>query len=188
MDDDRPAGLILTTILVMGLVVLHSLPSWGQELPGLAGGIAKLQPALLPSRAVVWERQIIAADTEAGIGDPWLLAAMVMRESSYREDVASGARRGALGERGPLQVWGAALRYLPDDCDRGAPSAQCLLRTGARWLARRRQDCPGSTWRWAAAYGTRACPTESSARRMRHARRAWQFYQVIRPGHAWGPL
>jgi len=138
----------------------------------LADAVRTLQPNLAPGAATIWAGLIREADTDAGIGDPWLLAALVRRESSFFADVADGRTRGALGEVGPLQVKGAALRLNP--CPQGG--ARCWLRCGARFLARRRQDCPGSTWRWVQSYGMRRCASEAEARRGKSARRAKYFY------------
>ncbi len=183
-----PSILMCAAFVVTLLVVLHALPVWGQTsrvLPGLAGGIHKLQPALRPSRAIVWERWIIDADREARIGDPWLIVSMVMAESSFLPSVAKGQRRGAKGEIGPLQTHGEALRSMPTDCNRRNPTPQCLLRTGVRWFAKVRETCPGSTWVAVGAYGMGKCPSERTARRMAFTKKRWSYYQTIRPGVGW---
>jgi hypothetical protein len=180
-----PDVLAVITILVVLFVTLHSLPVWGQELGPVAKACKALQPRLEPDAARQWGKALRDVDAEVGIGDPFLLAALVMRESSFNPRVADGTVRGALGEVGPLQVHGVAFRFAPRECRGKLGNARCLLRTGARFLAYRFKRCPGSMWAKVASYGMRRCASEKAARADTATRRAWAFYQRIRPGKMW---
>jgi hypothetical protein len=138
----------------------------------LAASILVLAPGMRPEVAQTYARHIGEAALDAGLS-PHLLAAIVARESSYRHDVATCRVTGARGERGLMQIMpgGYARTFAPDDC-RDQCDPECSLATGARYLAHLRATCPGSTWRWVAAYGRRSCPSEEQAREDRATRRA----------------
>lgn len=105
-----------------------------------------------------------AAGKESKI-DPFLLVAISSRESSIIPGVV-----GSLGERGLMQVHGVALSARPDECSDLLASISCQVRTGARWLAWARDQCPGPTERWLSAYGRSRCPSLTVARNDRGVR------------------
>ena len=179
-DEERCFFLLTATLIVALLVVLPHVV-WGQD---LAAGIQILQPRLKAEDARTWAQAIRIADEEAEIGNPWLLAAMVRRESSFFDTVFKGTKRGRKrNEIGALQLHSVALRVGTERAKCGkTPSPGCLLRAGAHWLAYSRETCKGSTWRWMAAYGLSYCPSERQARRYKHTRRAKMFYDNMRPG------
>jgi len=150
----------------------------GAQLEEVAAGIAELQPAAAGQRA----NRLAAVFAEAGRRhnhDPLLLVAIAFRESSLAVDVEEHRRRGALGEGGLMQVHGAALRARPHYCPLPLPDAECQVQTGAAWLAYARAACGGSWWRWVAAYGLGACPSEERAREHAAARVAHRYYTRI---------
>jgi len=104
-----------------------------------------------------------------------------MRESSFLERVYDGRERGALGEVGCLQVHGVALGFAHRWCE---SQASCWLRAGALYLAHVREQCPGSTDRWMAAYGMRSCPSEATASGMALVETARRWYRIMR-GRGW---
>jgi len=173
-----PAILLLVSFAVAVAVVIRECPAWGS----LAQDIHRAAPHLTHDQAATWAEDIKAADAEAGIGDPWLLAAMVMRESSFLDEVADGERLGSRGEIGCLQLYpgGVALTYRPG-CLTGRV---CWLRAGALYLATVRERCPGTPWRWVAAYSRRHCPSEETARESQTGRRTLEWYRVM-GGESW---
>ncbi len=163
----HPAGTVFATMLAIVAVVFLSITEChGQT---LEESIGRLQPRLTAVDRARWAEGITKAATPHGI-DPVLIAALVMRESSFRPQVADGTIRGALGEVGPLQIHGVALRGVT------CRGAGCWLRAGVDFLAHHRTTCPGSTWRWVASYAMRRCPSEAKARASKTARRARYWY------------
>jgi hypothetical protein len=71
------------------------------------------------------------------------------------------------------------LQFRPVGCSKELPGARCQIFTGTRWLAYARRTCPGSVWRWVAAYGMRRCPTEQEAGMRRGPRVAKRHYMTI---------
>jgi len=117
--------------------------------------------------------------------DPLLLVAISFRESSFFLAVEQRRRFGtARNENGLMQVHGAALRVRPADCSSKLIGARCQIQTGAAWLSYAREHCEGSTWRWVAAYGMSACPSERRARLDYPTRRAHSFYKRV-GGRRW---
>jgi len=176
MSIERPAAFaaLLACAVVWGWTSLaHCEP-----MP-LYVACQRLQPRLTDQAAMTWAKGLRRAARDANV-DPYLLAAMVMRESSFDPRVATGAKRGALGEIGPLQLHprGVALRYLPPGCPATNPG--CNLRAGALYLAAVRERCPGSWARWVGSYGSRGCMSESRALTHRSVRRLRRFYCRIR--------
>lgn len=118
-----------------------------------------------------------------------VLVAVVMRESSFREDVESFKVLGARRERGLTQVApGIAKAYqdlLPESCTPALVGHACQIGFGAALHAWWREHCPGSTWRWVSAYGRGSCPSEKQARQDWRARRANTYYQRIAGDGEW---
>lgn len=166
--------------VVIGFLTLCE-PAQGQP---LAEAVGRLQPRLTPQARATWAKAIADATAQHGL-DPYLVAAMVMRESSFRADVAEGRRRGKLGEVGPLQVHGVAWRFAPPGCTAKRGDARCWLQTGVNFLAHHRKACPGSTARWVASYAMRRCPSEATAKRSKTVRNARRWYAVAKGGVAW---
>jgi hypothetical protein len=135
----------------------------GPELRDVATAIRTLQPAADLERADELAEVFRDAGRDHRL-DPLLLIAVSFRESSLALDVERHERRGLLGEGGLMQTHGAALRYRPTDCPLPLPGARCQVQTGAAWMAQARDHCGGSWWRWVAAYGLGACPSEAAAR------------------------
>ena len=156
--------LAVAVAAIMAGSLLYECTARGQGGPPLAVAVSRLQPRLRDEAARDWAEAIHRAARPHGL-DPVLIAALVMRESSYDPDVAEGRRLGSRGEVGVLQVMpgGAALRFAPTRCRQ--TEAWCSLATGCGYLAYQRDHgCPGSTWRWVAAYGRSRCPSEAEAR------------------------
>ncbi len=162
------ATLLFALFSASCLVLAVECPAYGQT---LEESIGRLQPRLTHADRARWAEGITKAAAPHGI-DPVLIAALVMRESSFRPRVADGTVRGALGEVGPLQVHGVALRGVT------CRGAGCWLRAGVDFLAHHRKACPGSTWRWVASYAMRRCPSEAKARASKTARRARYWYDL----------
>lgn len=113
------------------------------------------------------------AGYEADI-DPLLLVAISSRESALIPGVI-----GSLGERGLMQVHGVALSARPEECSHHLQSIDCQVRTGARWLAWAKRQCPGPTDRWVSAYGRSKCPSIQVAIRDRGVRIVKSRYAKI---------
>lgn len=144
------------------------------EDPPLLGAVQTLQPVYRRENRVRDGQRIatiIEAAAERNRIDPLLATAIAMRESSLR----GGRVVGSLGEEGLFQVMpsGYARRACPRSCDLSQP--RCNAEVALCYLAHVRELCPGSTWRWVAAYGMRRCPSEREARTMTTTRRARAF-------------
>lgn len=177
----RRAALALVAWATLGLAgwsvaTCASRPALGcDEVCSVAAAVRRLQPSASEARAAELAGEFVEAGHETRI-DPLLLVAIAMRESSLSERVENLERLGSRGERGLMQVHGAALRARPEACGEELEGAHCQIMTGAMWLARVRDACAGSTWRWVAAYGRSRCPSEADARADRNAAIAASFY------------
>lgn len=187
----RRAALALVAWATLGLAgwsvaTCASRPALGcDEVCVVAAAVRRLQPAADEERAGELAGVFVAAGREADL-DPLLLVAIAMRESSLHPAVEARTRLGSRGEVGLMQVHprGPAMRLRPADCDEDLDGAGCQVRTGARFLAFVREHCPGSTWRWVAAYGRSRCPSEAEARGDRNAAIAASYYSRA-GGSAW---
>lgn len=169
---------VLTSAFICACVrACEGLADGCDEVCTVALAVQRLQPAADDERAEELAGHFIAAGEETGF-DPLLLLAIARRESSLAESVERLERLGSRGERGLLQVHGAALRARPRDCPASLEGARCQVRTGARWLAYVRDRCQGSTWVTVAAYGWSRCPSEGEARRDRNAAIAASYYAM----------
>jgi hypothetical protein len=160
------------------LLPVEPLPA---EAP-IVGAIKRLQPVYARQNRARDARRIagiIERAAERNRIDPHLAVAIAMRESSLRADPG----RGSLGEQGMFQVHprGYARRVCQGTCDLSQPG--CNAEVALCYLAHVRELCPGSTWRWVAAYGMSRCPTEREARAMTTTRRA-RRYLVVAAGEA----
>lgn len=169
---------VLCALCILAAVSLAECRVWGAE-PAVstATAVSRLQPRLDADAARQWAEAIEHAARPHRL-DPILIAALVMRESSYDPDVAEGRRVGSRGEVGVMQVMpgGAALLFAPPRCSQA--EAWCSLATGCGYLAYQRDHaCPGSTWRWVAAYGRSRCPSEAEAREDTATRRARDLFR-----------
>jgi len=171
-------AVMLTLTLTMTILFIRVAECAEEELDTVAAAIVTLQPAVDNVRALRLARHFAESGEETEI-DPLLLVAMAMRESSFDPLVESLERRGSLGEGGLMQTHGVSLRVRPSHCDRRLSSAECQIRTGARWLRWVKDHCGGSTARWVAAYGMRSCPTEESASVHRSVRIVRAYYDEI---------
>lgn len=170
------SGLVLTAAALTAWVVGRAAIASDQdpeddleaaieaELDELAIDIRTLQPRISDSRATRLAGLIRETCESHGI-EPRLVAAMVMRESSFSPAVERLEVLGRRGERGLLQVMpgSPALAMRPPECPPSLEGARCQIETGVAWLAHARDHCPGTTWRWVAAYGLSRCPSESEA-------------------------
>lgn len=146
----------------------------------IVAAIMLLQPRLHDHHALEYGTAIHMAAAEYEL-DPLLLVSIAFRESSFRPDVVAGATRGLHGEVGMMQVHprGVALRHGPPECRHRQDDPACAARTAAGYLAHLRTTCPGSVWRWVAAYGMRRCPSEETARRDPATIRAMGLWRTI---------
>lgn len=189
MDKTTPRGVLaaVITAALMAFAIcgaircLEQLAFGCDDVCTVATAIRRLQPAADEERAAALAAVFVEAGREAAI-DPLLLVAIAMRESSLSERVERLERLGAVGELGLMQIHpqGPALRLRPQECSAELEGARCQVRTGARWLAFVRERCPGTTWRWVAAYGLSRCPSEEEARVDRNALRAESLYARAR--------
>jgi len=172
-------GVVVSFLFVHGCQWLERVACADEGPLALHEAVRVLRPSLSTEAAQGLARRIHVASEASGV-DAHLLAAIAYRESSYRWSVATCRVRGARGEMGLMQVMpaGYARRFAPDGCEDQC-DPECSLATGARYLAHLRATCPGSTWRWVAAYGRRSCPSEEQAREDRATRRAAEFVRQI---------
>ncbi len=157
--------------------------AYGEAPDPIAAGIRHLQPTATPDRAARLASVFRAAGDRHKL-DPLLLVAVSFRESSLSQSVESRRKRGALGELGLMQSHGVALGFRPADCTHHLIGARCQVETGAAFLSEARRQCGGSWWRWVAAYGLGACPSEERARTMTGVRIARRYYVAI-GGKGW---
>lgn len=183
-------ALAIATLICLGLPRLvfgeEAAPTSALELTSTAKAILTLQPQAGTERAQDLARHIDDAAHENRL-DPKLLVALIMRESSFAQNVELLNKLGSAGERGLTQVHPSntmALSMRPDGCDANLAGARCQIFTGARYLAWCRRTCPGSTSRWVASYGMAQCPSEMLAPHYRTIRIAQGFYRRI-AGHPW---
>jgi len=177
--------IALTTIAAVLWTIGRAYGDDGPGLEEIAAGIATLQPRTEPERAAELAEVFRAAGHRNG-HDPLLLVAISFRESSLLERVEARRTLGSLGEFGLMQNHGVSLTYRPADCDHhllptdpARTRAYCQVQTGAAFLSVAREQCGGSWWRWVAAYGMSACPSERYSRTVQGAQRANRFYNEI---------
>ena len=177
--------LMVSMACFMGTLAVISLvadcDAYGEHGGELAvrTAITTLQPRHTPEVAAAYAGLFLRAADEHEL-DPLLLVAIAFRESSLISGV-----RGALGERGLLQVHGAALLGRPSECSAELLTTSCELRTGAAWLAHSRDVCPGTMWRWVTAYGHGRCLSEAASRQTRGTAVARRYYVQV-GGTGWG--
>jgi hypothetical protein len=184
--DRLTVTLVLVSLVICLLVFLLTRPADGnpdRELLRVSDAIQILQPITETPRARKLASVFIDAGQETWI-DPLLLVAISMRESSLLKSAEDGSYRGALGERGLLQVHGVALQWRPEECQLPLVGAVCQLHTGARVLQYWKTACPGSTYRWVSAYGRGECPSEQQAKAEYGVRKARRYYLSI-GGEEW---
>jgi hypothetical protein len=151
---------------------------------------AKLAPQhrLSPEQRLEWAQRIIAADAEYDLGYPWVLAALVRRESAYWHSVDIGRKRGPNLEIGAVQVHPKAAwrRFRPHDCagmrwEQLAARPSCSFRMGVKMFKYMFDRCPGTLWRKTASYKYGRCIPEHKAREDASAKNLRRFYCHIRP-------
>ncbi len=149
----------------------------------LAVAVGKLQPGLTSAARGRWSRRL------SDHPRPYLLAAVVFRESSFSADVYRGRKRGRAGEIGAMQIHPASgwRGFVPDGCPRSwdvlADRPACSFRTGVRAFAFAWSLCPsGSWWVKVAAYKWGRCLSEPEAKRDKSTRNARRFYCRIKEG------
>lgn len=154
------------------------------ELEGLVGSaIAELQPAVTPDRQDRLAGIITNAATKRDF-DPLLITSMIMRESSFREDVEIGLKVGSRGEIGLMQIHPKIINRFADNCDDPRGDTDCHVKTGVRILDYKRDTCvdpahPGSTWVYVASYGMSKCATYEQAKRDPATLKAKAYYDQI---------
>jgi hypothetical protein len=157
-------------------------PYWTPE--ELADAVGRLAPWAHQKRRDRWAGRIMVANARFGFGDSMLLAAMVRKESSFHEDLWTGAKVGGAKERGSLQVHPLSgwRQFLPDNCAKLLPhefeemSAKCSFWTGVKMLRHMKTTCGGSYYRLVASYGKGRCVSEQAARYYKSARNARRHY------------
>jgi len=172
-------------ILAFFLLVLSVfLMGPAQNTTTVRSAIQQLQPRVTDERAERLAEIIVRAGEESDI-EPFLIASIIMRESSFQTEVERLEVFGeARGEPGLMQTHGASLRLRPDHCSYSIETAECQIFTGTRWLAFAREQCGGSMWRWVSAYGRRACPSERLAREEHRVALVRDYYMSI-GGTSW---
>ena len=148
-----------------------------------------------PDRCHEWATRIISADQEYGLDEPWLLAAIVRRESAYRWSIDHARIRGKRGEIGAVQIHPTSgwRHFRPMDCkgmnwEQIAYRPRCSFRTGVAMIKHMFDTCPGSTWRKLASYHEGKCVSERVARTERSAVNAKNILCKMRPDdcdHLW---
>jgi len=163
----------VSMFVVMALTTCLHRAFAGGDLESTIEGIQELQPATSEADAETMAQAFVDAG-EANSVDPLLLVAIAFRESSLNPSAL-----GQLRERGLMQVHGVALQHRPDNCHEDLETINCQIRTGARWLAIVREQCPGSPWRWVCSYGNSRCCSEQEGGLSLGTRRARRFYVQI---------
>jgi hypothetical protein len=162
---------ILIAVIVLCCLYITSVASGDQiehedlssRVHDLHVDIQKLQPRLSSRAAWNIARRIIL-ESDANNIDPYIPASIIMRESSFNHGV-----RGKRGEVGLMQIMpsSAPLRHARSigiQCS--AEDVECNIQIGIAWLAQCRVNCDtDDPWIWIAAYGMKACPSDSKARR-----------------------
>lgn len=180
----RTLPLLLVIFSLALLLWVLPRAACAQEVSTLAQHIRHLQPATTPERADSLAR--IIADASAAHDLPSLLVvSLIFYESSFFADIERLERFGPRGERGLMQLHPRAgwQPYLPEGCTAELVGAECQIRTGVAWLAEARRRCPGSPYRWVAAYGSSRCLGEREA-----GLTPWVRYRVglfVRLGGTW---
>jgi len=194
--DDKPmppwaeflqVALALIAMVVLATMVLSTTclgPLSASE--ATVGAIETLQPAIEDERVQELANIIDTQAEEHGF-DPKLIVAIIMRESSFSKRVESGAQKGQLNEIGLMQIHpqnGMAFDLRPTECSRDLEGAYCQIATGVRYLDWVRGHCPGTQWRYVAAYGMNRCPSESIARLDMSTKRARSLHLKL-GGDGW---
>ncbi len=148
---------------------------------GITKAIVALQPEIGVARANKLAGYIVYTGDENSI-DPLLITSIIMAESSFSYDVETGKRLGKRGERGLLQLFGAALKVLPGCNPR--LDVFCNIRAGTRWLSDKRTSCSGSTYRWVSSYRRKTCASERQAGMDYHVRQIKEYYDRV-DGSRW---
>lgn len=177
-------AVYLVSCVVGAGVLLLTLSS--SALDGTMGDIMTLQPSIEEDRARDLAR-IIDTQAEEHNFDPKLIVAIIMRESSFSSRVESGKQLGQLLEVGLMQIHprnSVAHDLAPRECSRELEGAYCQIATGVRYLGWVRTHCPGSQWRFVAAYGMNRCPSEPIARLDMSTKRARSLHLKI-GGEGW---
>jgi soluble lytic murein transglycosylase-like protein len=168
---------VIAALLLMGVLMgVGEL----EELVGSA--IAELQPAVTPDRQERLAWIITEAATKRDF-DPLLITSMIMRESSFREEVERGDIRGRLDEIGLMQIHPAIAFRFAEDCN-PVEDTRCNVKTGVRILDYKRDTCvdpahPGSTWVYVASYGMSKCATYEQAKQDPATKRAKAYYDQV---------
>jgi len=196
---ERCATGVIMTIWMLAVVFFLVTMLFGDTVYGCdedctQKAIKVLQPHMDDMRAARLAHVYTKAGAEVEI-DHVILVAITRRESSFWLSVEMLKRFGRRGEIGLMQIMpgnSAALRQRPRECPETLVGADCQVRTGARWLAQARKSCPGTPWRWVAAYGHGwrdskgrwRCPTEAEARVDINAYKAFRYYVAV-TGNSW---
>jgi len=168
----------LLMLFVFVLLLVIPAITFGE---GITNAITTLQPDIGVARANKLAGYIIYSGDENKI-DPLLITSIIMAESSFSYDVETGVRRGKRGERGLMQLFGAALRVLPDCNPR--LDVFCNIRAGTKFLSDKRNSCPGSTYRWVSSYRRKRCASEKQAGMDYHVRQIKEYYDRV-GGNQW---
>lgn len=186
---EKYIDVIMLAMTVAATIVFLSFMAIGYCEVGnvVTNGIVTLQPAIEGERLEKISQHIDTAANENNI-DPLLIVSIIFRESSFREEVEILDVRGTVGEIGLTQIHplnSKAISMRPDNCTEtlegvnGHTNAYCQIHTGARYLAWIKSVCPGSWWRWVAAYGMSQCPDPTLPIKYRGAKIAHGYYTRI---------
>lgn len=184
MRGDKTLIYCLLIAVATGCLLL-ARGSRGDPLDGAeqaSRAILSLSPDLDSGRARRLGELFHDAGEESGI-DPILLIAISMRESAFLPEVERLELLGRRGERGLMQVHGAALTLRPQECPASLEGAECQIRTGAFFLSFVKRlcyaRCRGSKSCWVASYGMSRCARPGEADRMKSVRVVRSHWEAI---------
>lgn len=173
--------IVALSLLIGGLIFSHL--AQGQGI--VCSGIKLLQPATTNDRASKLSKifKKVGKDTDI---DPLLLVAISFRESSLSKRVEDHTIMGKRNEIGLMQIMpkSPAMQLRPNECTQKLNGPYCQIATGAKWLAKVRELCPGSWWRWVGSYGHKKCLSENRAGMDYGTRIAKRYYEKI-GGKGW---
>jgi len=150
-----------TLIAAVATAILSLMPQWKSE--------TKQEKAEEYAQVIVEESQAVQPEI-----DPFLVVAIIFRESSFRRKV-----KGKRGEVGLMQVMprGTLTRSITTD---DLTDVRANVRVGVGHLRYWQQECGGDMELWLSAYNAGKCKTTFYGRSVR------KLYCKIKPGGCGG--